>query len=530
MYQSRGDSDDYLHGGAGANAIATLALDQVVPASDAPRPALKARLGAHLAKLDLAPDLGADIGSKRWFRGLGTMIALGAASFSLWPGFEPVMAAPPPGYGAGAQDIYRSQSIAPLALGGDSGQRMGPTRAVSMLAAAPERPSISVLGTLARGDTLDRMLTRAGLSRADIGSVMGLVGGAVAASDIAPGTKIDITLGRRPDAGAPRPLESLAFRARFDLELEIGRGEDGGPLAMTQRHIRVDDTPLRIRGTVGDSLYRSARAAGAPASAVQAYLRAIGDQADLSSALRPDDTFDIIVQQRRAATGERQAGQLLYAGIDRGQKPKMQLMRWGRDGNFYEASGVGEQRNGLMAPVPGGIGSRFGLRRHPILGYTRMHAGLDFHAAYGQPIVAVADAVVLSAGRAGGCGNAVKLNHGSGLQTRYCHMSRMAVSPGQSIRRGQVIGYVGSTGLSTGAHLHYEMYRNGRAVDPQSVQYVTRAQLAGADLAAFRSALATLKTVEPGAALADLEPTPSETRDEAPSREIDRLEDKPQRR
>ena len=102
-------------------------------------------------------------------------------------------------------------------------------------------------------------------------------------------------------------------------------------------------------------------------------------------------------------------------------------------------------------------------------------------------------------------------------------MSRIAVSRGQSVKRGQVIGYVGSTGLSTGPHLHYEMYRSGRAVDPAGVRFVTRAQLAGAELARFRQTLAKLKTVEPGAALAVLEPTAVERAAEAPVREIDRL-------
>ena len=152
-----------------------------------------------------------------------------------------------------------------------------------------------------------------------------------------------------------------------------------------------------------------------------------------------------------------------------------------------------------------------------------MHAGLDFKAGHGQPIVAVTDGRVLSAGRAGGCGNAVKLRHDGGIDTRYCHMSRIAVNRGQSVRRGQVIGYVGSTGLSTGAHLHYEMYRNGRAIDPASVQYVTRAQLSGAELQRFKDTLAKMKTVEPGAALAELQQTATEVAAEEPQREIDRL-------
>ena len=234
----------------------------------------------------------------------------------------------------------------------------------------------------------------------------------------------------------------------------------------------------------------------------------------------------MIVAHRRAATGERQAGQLLYAGLERGDKPAAQLMRWGKDGQFFEASGVGEQRSGLVAPVPGRVSSNFGMRRHPILGYRRMHAGMDFRASHGTPIVAVTDGQVLSAGRAGGCGNAVKLRHGGGIDTRYCHMSRIAVNRGQTVRRGQVIGYVGSTGLSTGAHLHYEMYRSGRAVNPASVSFVTRAQLEGAELRRFRETLARLKEVEAGAALADLDRTPQEEAAEEPLREIDKLDQK----
>ncbi len=162
------------------------------------------------------------------------------------------------------------------------------------------------------------------------------------------------------------------------------------------------------------------------------------------------------------------------------------------------------------------------MRRHPILGYSRMHSGIDFKASYGQPIYAVSDGTVVFAGRHGGHGNFVKLNHGGGLGTGYAHMSRIAVSPGQHVRRGQVIGYVGSTGLSTGPHLHYEMYRNGKTVNPASVQFVTRATLSGRDLAEFKAQLARLLAVSPGAALVSLAPSAAEA--SSPEREIDRAD------
>lgn len=487
----------------------------------------KLSAGTWFDRFDLAPDLAENIGSRRWFRGLGTLVALGALALAFWPNLTPLEARAAMPEGQDIRDEFRSQMIMPLALGGDSGRRMGPTADVTTLENAPERPQIQLIATLAPGDSFASMLRRAGVSATDIGRVSSLVGGAMPLSEISPGTQIDIVLGRRAATDTPRPLDALKFRARFDLELEIGRqGADqdtgiGGELSLARNVIRVDDTPLRVRGKVGSSLYRSMRAAGVPASAVQDYLRTVDDQIDMDREVRSSDDFDIIIAYRRAATGERQAGQLLYAGIDRDGEPRTQLMRWGSNDRFYEASGVGEQRRGLVAPVPGPVSSRYGMRRHPILGYRRMHSGLDFRARHGTPIVAVTDGTVKSAGRAGGCGNAVRLDHGGGLETRYCHMSRMSVRRGQQVRRGQVIGYVGSTGLSTGPHLHYEMYRGGRSINPASVDFVTRAVLSGTELLDFRRQLIQLREIEPGSALEDLEPLASEV--EEPQREIEKI-------
>jgi len=473
-----------------------------------------------LADIDLTPDLARDIGSRRWLRGMATLIGLSAVAIAAWPGFSPLEAAPAMHLDQAARDEFRSRSIAPLALGADVGRRMGATASVIPLRNAPERPRLDLEATLARGDSFARMLQRSGVGGTEADLIAGMVAQSVAMSEITPGTRVDITLGRRPVPGAARPVEALSFRARFDLELAVERQD--GRLALIPHPIRVDNTPLRIRGTVGDSLYRSARAAGAPPSAVQQYLRALGQEIDLDRAISAGDEFDLVVSYKRAATGEAEAGDLLYAGLVRDGKPRKQLLRWGRDGRFYEASGVGEMREGLVAPVPGRVSSTYGMRRHPILGYKRMHRGLDFRAGHGTPIYAVTDGKVTYAGRHGGHGNYVKLSHGGGLATGYAHMSRIAVSNDARVRRGQVIGYVGSTGLSTGPHLHYEMYRNGATVDPSSVRFVTRAVLEGRELASFRARLGELQRIEPGAALASLAPTPVE--EQAPEREIDRVE------
>ncbi|WP_232495194.1 M23 family metallopeptidase [Novosphingobium kaempferiae] len=494
-----------------------------VPAEDEtalPRPGLRERIESWCARVDLAPDLASDIGSRTWLRGLATMLGLSGAALALLPGFTAVEAATTMPLDVHARDEFRSQSIAPLALGADTGRHMGATPLVSPLTGVPERPTIQLVSTLGQGDDLARMLTRAGLAPGDVAQVTQLVGQVVPAGEIGPGTQFDITLGRRAAEGAPRGLDSLAFRARFDLDLSIERGAGG---LMAVRHpIRVDETPLRIRGTVGSSLYRSARNAGAPVGAIQSYLRAVDKYLSLDGDLRSGDQFDMILSYKRSAKGEREVGDLLYAGVERGGKSKLQLLRWGKDGDMFAATAVGQPRSvPIGQPVAGHITSNYGARRHPILGYVRMHAGIDYGARYGSPIYAVADGVVTFAGRHGGHGNYVRLQHAGGLGTGYGHMSRIAVGNGTRVRAGQVIGYVGSTGLSTGPHLHFEAYRGGRTINPAGIAVVQSPQIDGRERDAFKARLNALLGVTPGAALSSIEPAPSDVAE--PQREIDKL-------
>jgi murein DD-endopeptidase MepM/ murein hydrolase activator NlpD len=455
----------------------------------------------RLAALDLVPDLGTNIGTGEWWRGVATVVLLCAAAISTAPGLKPVEAAAAAPMNARDFDEMRAQSIMPLAFGGDSGRHMAATDAVRPLAQTPERPQIQLTAIYGQGDSFARVLERAGVGGADAAQLAAQVAAAVPLSDISAGTRIDLVLGRRPARNVPRPLDALAMRARFDLRIEMERMD--GRLVLRRIPIAVDATPLRIRARVGDSLYRSARAAGASAATVQSYLRVMAQQLSVARDIRSGDEFDIIVEHRRAETGESESGKMLYAALVRDGRPKVQMVEWTVGGRtqWFEASGVGEQRGGMARPTAGPVTSTYGMRRHPILGYRRMHSGMDFGGGYGAPIYAVTDGVVMIAGRHGGFGNYVRLNHGNGLGSGYGHMSRIAVAPGQRVGRGQLIGYIGSTGLSTGPHLHYELYRNGAPVNPASVTFVTRALLAGQDLANFRAKLQRLLLVKPGAAL-----------------------------
>jgi murein DD-endopeptidase MepM/ murein hydrolase activator NlpD len=491
--------------GMSGNAAA-LAMSQAIAIPGLPADSDTLGWRDRLAQLDLVPDLGNNIGSAEWWRGLATLTLLCGAAIATFPGIQPLAVGGTPALDARDFNEARAQMIVPLALGGDTGRHMAATDAVRPLTQTPERPQIELTATLGNGDSFARLLERSGVGSGEAQALANQVATAVPLADIAPGTRIDLILGRRAARTMPRPVDALAMRARFDLRIEMER--EGDRLVMRRIPIAVDNTPLRIRGRVGDSLYRSARAAGAPATAIQSYLRVIGRQISVGSDIRASDEFDIIVDYRRAETGESETGKLLYAGLIRGGKPKLSMLEWTVDGRtqWYEASGVGEQRGGMARPTNGRITSTFGMRRHPILGYRRMHSGIDFGGGYGAPIYAVTDGVVSMAGRNGGYGNFVRLNHGNGLGTGYGHMSRIAVRAGQRVTRGQVIGYIGSTGLSTGPHLHYELYRNGRAVNPSSVTFVTRALLEGKALADFRARIRQLTAVAPGAALTPIAP------------------------
>lgn len=456
------------------------------------------------AEFELAPDLGDQIGSRTWWRGMATLVMLCGAALSTYPGMNALHVRGGAVWDDADFNESRAQTIMPMALGGDMGRHMGATDAVRPLAETPERPQIELIAHVGRGDSFARLLERSGVSRADAQQITQQISEKMAIGDIPAGTQVDMVLGRRAARSQPRPLESLSMRARLDLRIEAQRV--GGELITRAIPIHVDHTPLRIRGKVGDGLYRSARAAGAPAEAIQSYLRVIGSQLNVSRDVKAGDEFDIIMEYRRAATGESEAGKLLYAGLIRGGKPRLSMLQWNKDGKaqWFEASGVGQKRGGMARPTAGRITSQYGMRRHPILGYQRLHSGIDFGGGYGAPIVAVSDGVVTMAGRNGGYGNYVRLNHGGGIGTGYGHMSRIKVKNGQRVRQGQVIGYIGSTGLSTGPHLHYEYYRNGRAVNPNSAKFIQRAQLEGRELSAFRSRIASLTSVPVGGALQPL--------------------------
>ncbi|MDG2534387.1 M23 family metallopeptidase [Sphingomonas sp. HITSZ_GF] len=454
-----------------------------------------ARLAERFADFEFAPDLGSRIGSLTWYRGAATCVGLITAALLLAPGFEnPIYGSVPAPLSGAEWDATQAQAIKPIGMGSATGVQVAATNLVTPLTDTPERPILE--GSTKYTGSLLGSLLRSGMGKTDANLVEQLVTKAVASDGLQPGTLLDYTLGRRTDKSQPRPLEKLEMRARFDLKLEVAR--NGGALSLKQIPIAIDRTPLRIQGTIGASLYRSARAAGAPAKAVESYIRTLATRIPVSR-LDSGCKFDIILGQARAETGEVQLGNLMYAGVS-GCANKLQLAPFEQGGKttWFDGLGRGSTTGAMAMPANGRISSNFGMRRHPILGYTRMHKGIDIAAPWGSPVFAASDGVVKFAGRASGYGSLIRVVHNATYGTGYAHLSRIYVRNGERVRRGQRIGAVGNEGLSTGPHLHYELYRNGVPVNPRSVSFASTQQLTGGDLGEFKAQISRLLAVPVG--------------------------------
>ena len=225
-------------------------------------------------------------------------------------------------------------------------------------------------------------------------------------------------------------------------------------------------------GIIKSSLYRSATQKDISPNIIIEFARLYGFQVDFQRDIRKNDSFQLIYETFVDENGKVfENGNILYANlILRGQYNQLYYFPKKKFNGHYDENGKSVKKALMKTPINGArLSSSFGMRKHPILGYNKMHKGTDFAAPEGTPIMASGDGVIIKAGWCGGGGNCVKIKHNKTYQTIYAHMknfSNLAI-PGNRVKQGQIIGYVGSTGMSTGPHLHYEVIENGKKINSQ---------------------------------------------------------------
>jgi murein DD-endopeptidase MepM/ murein hydrolase activator NlpD len=386
--------------------------------------------------------------------------------------------------------------------------------------------------TLDAGDTLAGMLEDVGINAQDANAVVAAMGKNFSPRQLKAGQSFDITysvanpiatidatgqtqqrttvvmVNHKPvvvpveaddEAGATEEnsesisrLLSLHFSPTIDQEVTVTRTTEGTYTAEMQKK-ELQAHHHRAGGTIDSSLYLTAMQAGIPADVVVDMIRMFSYKVDFQRDLQPGDRFEVYYDYYYTPDGQpAKYGGISYAMMTLGGK-QIPMYRFQADPDeppeYFDQKGESAKGMLMKTPVDGArISSGFGSRFHPILGYTRMHKGVDFAVPTGTPVMAAGAGTIKFMGRASGYGNFVLINHGNEYATAYGHLSRFApgMRQGARVRQGQIFAYSGMTGMATGPHLHYEIRVNGGQVNPLAVKMAQGRLLAGALLKKFQ--------------------------------------------
>ena len=299
---------------------------------------------------------------------------------------------------------------------------------------------------------------------------------------------------RRMRAGDILQVRTDASGTMVGLDVTQGRLEQ----ARTRRgdmgwrgeklEVSLDTVVAEVQGDVRSSLWDALVTAGESPALVQTLVDIFAYEIDFYTEMHPGDTFRLLVEKRYANGEFLDYGAVTAAEFTTGTVPHRAFAFLGDDGHvaYYDAAGASLRKQLLKAPLRyGAVTSRFGVRRHPILGYTRNHNGTDYGVPVGTPVWTVGDGRVIKAGWHGGFGRLVEVSHANGWVSQYAHLSRIDVKVGQRVHQKQLVGLVGQTGLATGPHLHYGLKKNGRYVNSLAQKFERSSPLAGEQLQAF---------------------------------------------
>jgi len=375
---------------------------------------------------------------------------------------------------------------------------------VTNFAKAEQRPDPIVEErdvTVKKGETLELALRAYGATPDQIRAITAALSARVKVAAITEGQRVRVLVapGPRPGDGrqvvrvvlySERGIEAIAATNDRGLFVSVAPPNDGAtqPTTTTKDGDEGDEEEDDGNGArLYDSLYETALKNELPRQTVEELIRIFGYDVDFQRRVSPGDSFEIFYGQDE----DNGTPEVLYAALTIGGEARRVYRYQGDDGSvdFFDEAGRSLKKFLVRKPIAEGIlRSGFGSRFHPILGYTKMHTGVDWANKIGTPILAAGNGTIIKAGWESGYGRRIEIQHANGYVTSYNHQSRFAngIVPGARVKQGQVIGYLGNTGLSTGPHLHYEVIVNGHFVDPMKIRLPRGRELEGRTLAEFK--------------------------------------------
>ncbi|MFA7276991.1 MAG: peptidoglycan DD-metalloendopeptidase family protein [Pseudobdellovibrionaceae bacterium] len=351
---------------------------------------------------------------------------------------------------------------------------------------------------IGNGDTLAGVLINAGLTSAEAQNVINAVGRHYNPRSLRAGQTLHLTL-EPSDTSSGYSFAALSFSPDPLKTIDVKRDEDGDIRANVDEKA-INRTREARQVNIDGSVYGSADRADLPDRVTANTIKLFSYAVDFQRDIRSGDRLDVLYDTYKTDDGYlAKTGDIVYAKLTVGGKEYALYRYEGSDGSvdYYTADGKSIRKSsGLMrTPIAfGRLSSGFGVRTHPVLGYTKMHKGVDFAAPTGTPIYASGDGVIERASRFSSFGNYIRVRHSSKISTAYAHLSRYAkgIRSGVKVKQGQIIGYVGTTGRSTGPHLHYEVMVNGVQVNPRTVAYSSDNALGGKELKRFKQSIRAL--------------------------------------
>ncbi len=331
-------------------------------------------------------------------------------------------------------------------------------------------PYIQYKYTIKNNDSIEKILGNFDINKNEVKFITNKLK-EMKLSYIYTGREVNLIL--RKEKGKENSIIKVVYPLSNTLKVEINKNEEN--FSINKVVIKLNKQEVVVKNTIETSLYAAAIKSGIEPNIIVEFARVYGFEIDFQRDIRKDDWFEIYYEKFVDERGDvKDTGKILYASMFVNNKEiNLYNFKYDNEVGFYDISGKSVVKALMKTPINGArLSSSFGMRKHPILGFNKMHQGTDFAAPTGTPIMASGSGTVTRARWCGGGGNCVKIRHNSTYQTIYAHMSKFAkgIREGKKVRQGQIIGYVGSTGMSTGPHLHYEVVVNGKKVNSQKLK------------------------------------------------------------